>query len=104
MVVSLSATIHIAGLAAFGSAAGAAQAVAAIAPKAASLWPRRFNRLMVFPNSSRFPGKVGTRAALVHLPMAKSSAKAPGRFLNGNAKFVSLNFQDLILTLHRYWG
>ena len=36
--------------------------------------------------------------------MAKSSAKAPEQFLNGNAKNVSLSFQDLILTLHRYWG
>ena len=47
MVVSASATFHIAGLAALGSAAGrGAQAVAAIAPNAASLRPKRLNRLM----------------------------------------------------------
>jgi hypothetical protein len=47
MVVSASATFHIAGLADFGSAAGAeAQAVAAMAPTAARRRPKRLNRLM----------------------------------------------------------
>ena len=36
--------------------------------------------------------------------MPNSCAKAAQLFRYGNASHVSLSFQDLILTLHRYWG
>jgi glycyl-tRNA synthetase alpha chain len=39
------------------------------------------------------------------LPLPKPSAKAAARDDHANEAFrLSLSFQDLILTLHRYWG
>ena len=55
------------------------------------------------------PGHVGRLNRKVHLPLSTPCAK-PRReptgcaMLNGERRRLALSFQDLILTLHRYWS
>src|SRR5579872_7284703 len=53
--------------------------------------------------TSRFAWRANPRKLNLDLPLVQPSAKALETRLSRHRR-LSLSFQDLILTLHRYWG